>query len=1672
MVVVVFEAGFNNRAQETGEQPPQLPSQQQISQVPVPGPLQARRSAESLLSTGMADPSSAQLQQPPPAPPLPRLYPEGGAEVDEPVFDCIVYLIFCPEHCNLAVGKVVKCGATWLPFVALGEGVSWADACAEGVTTLIGRTDAEADAEEAEAMTPTYSLRYLHLLRVQLPVHAAAPEQAERRSASASSSCWSRAPGSAFRCCQNSDRVDWLPLSYIYASTAEVDRVWGPELWVLPMLLSLQPQTAAAATAVPGSPRTPEITSNPGIIIRENSLDMALYYLEQQDPAAEEHRLLKGARLSRSQVLQVYADYVEHCWPAFYMCFEAFRAYLLKYGHPADPPGIAPGTGRIRRLFAAFCTPGYPYVDFHCFLLGLVAMEPAVSSSLTWRLFFLFRYYTATQGPGQQTMNGGELAAMLAEAHQGGNSWSGGPTRAAQEAEAILLNRSAGALTREAFIEEFQGQSGERLFADLCRHPKSILLALAMASSSSGSSSAANSTEPGDHPPNYAALIVPSGSQPSPSTSTSTATSSATEKRSSPRAGGTCWSCRRPPPHYEYGTHYVTLGGADGRCVEARLMQKVITSGTGSGSGGEHRRRYSLECVFTIGSVPNIFMDLIRDFFEKQATLRLSGLLSTEPEWPVFAKYKLLRVNGPAAVVGALGGSLRDLLAIQRHFYPSFPVVPEAAFLFLGDYSGEGGFSVEVLVYLLSLKIVSPNKVFLLRGRAELVDPSGSGGTSGAAGGAFAVLRKECQAKYGPKYGAIVHGLLVSVFAVLPIAALVDDSVLCTHSGIPAGSGGSGGTSTGAAQLEQLLTLPNELPDLGRECPAAYEIITRAPAEKEKGMKSGREEEDAKKTTPVVGTTGARSTKQQGNSSRTTKATGSDISIAITCSEEEVRSIRQPANSRDENLKNLQAGSPLLRLKPTFLNSLRSRRPARPKKPPKSGSTAATAAAVNNCPQLPSATLGTSTITSGSAARPGHQRPIVSIPFSGQDLSRSEHCQIISPADQMWRRLLHFYFSYSSSARIARQYAGNVGKPLRSLLTPLRLLTAAYVLAGVTRLGLNSLLGEAYRRYDLPVAIWTAVTLHHTVGLALMSYGLVVVAFDLIIVVRPHPLVAPMLTDLMRSEVPFDGYSVLRQCLAPICSFFGWAFDREDDSDIFAHHHHHHFWTSVFIREHAQLLVDLVIFNRHFASPLIFWHFVPALYCSVFLLCLLYFFPLELPARLVMTILYFLLFVSFILLSGLSAIVKTLYGDGVDRQLFKLKLMAYYEVLRTRKKVAFTFGSHAKLESKWLWEMAVKNASKKFLSPERDKELYGRHFDTPLKKAAELLGVQLHHFGGSIKKITSTVRNLQVLQQLIETENYRKAASFISTYSSIIIPVLMGDSTLRGLLGRGGAVGLDNLTGAAIGLVGEVVITLLAKNDLIGPLVAAKLHLVVAAFSLGIYLGFALYLGFTFKELYELKGAYDKAKAEVEDPAIAGQLSEISAGIHQLEAIENHLLGVFKYFEGLKEAKNFDLLLEQVQSKVEEANEVYLSTSKKIGELNVKLNELKATMACSKESSETTAKVSYGVSALSCAASAGALLVPGLNLVVAGTLVAGSIAALGTCAVGAYLSLSFQSLIRKVAELQGEVDARRGEMDLIKGRIDGMLKRAQLLKDEHLKEADPEAYVSDSELADFEEDGE
>lgn len=144
----------------------------------------------------------------------------------------------------------------------------------------------------------------------------------------------------------------------------------------------------------------------------------------------------------------------------------------------------------------------------------------------------------------------------------------------------------------------------------------------------------------------------------------------------------------------------------------------------------------------------------------------------------------------------------------------------------LGNYSGENGFSVECLVFLFALKLLSPNKVFLLRGGHELGDDGNS--TS---------LKRECTRKYGTTYGRHIHGLLVDIFRQLPIALLIDDTILCTHSGIPS----LAGSSATAGSLDGLLGLPKVMANVEQEAPMASDLLIRCPKEEEE-QKEGEEE--------------------------------------------------------------------------------------------------------------------------------------------------------------------------------------------------------------------------------------------------------------------------------------------------------------------------------------------------------------------------------------------------------------------------------------------------------------------------------------------------------------------------------------------------------------------------------------------------------------------------------------------------------------------------------------------------------------------------------------------------------------------------------------------------------------------------------------------------------------
>ncbi len=97
-------------------------------------------------------------------------------------------------------------------------------------------------------------------------------------------------------------------------------------------------------------------------------------------------------------------------------------------------------------------------------------------------------------------------------------------------------------------------------------------------------------------------------------------------------------------------------------------------------------------------------------------------------------------------------------------------------------------------------------------------------------------------------------------------------------------------------------------------------------------------------------------------------------------------------------------------------------------------------------------------------------------------------------------------------------------------------------------------------------------------------------------------------------------------------------------------------WTSFFIREHTKLLVDLIHFNRHFASVLIIGYYLPVLFASVFVLCFLYFFQVLYIIRIYYTVFYVIIIFTYAFLVSLSAVIKVLYKNGAVSELCRAQI--------------------------------------------------------------------------------------------------------------------------------------------------------------------------------------------------------------------------------------------------------------------------------------------------------------------------------------------------------------------------------------------------------------------------------
>mmetsp|Transcript_22502 Transcript_22502/g.29162 ORF Transcript_22502/g.29162 Transcript_22502/m.29162 type:complete len:712 (+) Transcript_22502:86-2221(+) len=141
---------------------------------------------------------------------------------------------------------------------------------------------------------------------------------------------------------------------------------------------------------------------------------------------------------------------------------------------------------------------------------------------------------------------------------------------------------------------------------------------------------------------------------------------------------------------------------------------------------------------------------------------------------------RVLRLDSPSYVFGDVHGNLEDLNFFADHVWKLGVSLMAGNLLFLGDYVDRGLSSLEVVSYLLALKAIEPNKVWLLRGNHETRDVNGWKEHYGERSFLW-----QCENRFGIDIGTRVWDALNACFDRLPLAAIIDDDVFCVHGGFP-----------------------------------------------------------------------------------------------------------------------------------------------------------------------------------------------------------------------------------------------------------------------------------------------------------------------------------------------------------------------------------------------------------------------------------------------------------------------------------------------------------------------------------------------------------------------------------------------------------------------------------------------------------------------------------------------------------------------------------------------------------------------------------------------------------------------------------------------------------------------------------------------------------------------
>jgi len=172
-----------------------------------------------------------------------------------------------------------------------------------------------------------------------------------------------------------------------------------------------------------------------------------------------------------------------------------------------------------------------------------------------------------------------------------------------------------------------------------------------------------------------------------------------------------------------------------------------------------------VEDLYHNGPVPDAAMLLEHFKLEGRVSNALATRILSDASKVFKKEPNVLDVPAPVTSVGDIHGQFFDLVKL-------FQVGGDPAktrYLFLGDYVDRGYFSLEVVLYIFSLKLTYPKSIHMLRGNHECRHLT-----------EYFTFKAEVEYKNSNA----VYDVCMTAFDCLPVAAVMNKQFFCVHGGI------------------------------------------------------------------------------------------------------------------------------------------------------------------------------------------------------------------------------------------------------------------------------------------------------------------------------------------------------------------------------------------------------------------------------------------------------------------------------------------------------------------------------------------------------------------------------------------------------------------------------------------------------------------------------------------------------------------------------------------------------------------------------------------------------------------------------------------------------------------------------------------------------------------------